>query len=326
MLRALSPGVTGLGANQKALDVIGNTIANSNTTAAKSSRAEFADLLSKNSCPRTASRWPFQSAGKAVRPEAVEAAWREYRATGSPEARETLMQRYIHLVRYMAGRLGRTLPPSVEFDDLVSTGVVGFLGALDTFDPRHGTDFSVYALTRIRGSMVDFVREIDPIGRVTRRKLREMERTLVDLEQEMSRPPSDSETAARLGISMDDYHELLSRATAAMTLSLERLGNEGDDDGEPATRAWIPDPATKDPLASLMDKDTVGRLAALMGALSPAQQLVLHLHYVEELNFREIAMVMDISESRPTQLHSAAVLALRGQAKTGRLQPAAGPR
>src|SRR6266446_6874526 len=279
MLRALSTGAAGHRTNQEAVDVIG--------------KGNFADLLSKSSCPRKASRWPFQSAGKAVRPEAVEAAWKEYRATGSPEARETLMQRYIHLVRYMAGRLGRTLPPSVEFDDLVSTGVVGFLGALDTFDPRHGTDFSVYALTRIRGSMVDFVREIDPVGRVTRRKLREMERTLTDLEQEMSRPPSDS---------------------------------EGDDDGEPVTRAWIPDPATKDPLASLMDKDSVGRLAALVGALPPAHQLVLHLHYVEELNFRAIAMVMDISESRATQLHTAAVLALRGQVKTGRLQQAAGPR
>ena len=167
--------------------------------------------------------------------------------------------------------------------------------------------------------------EIDPIGRVTRRKLREMERTLIDLEQEMSRPPSDSEAAARLGISIDNYHGLLSQARAAMTLSLEWVESEGDD-GEPVTRAWIPDPATKDPLASLMDKDSVGRLAALVAALSPAQQLVLHLHYIEELNFRAIAMVMDISESRATQLHTAAVLALRGQAKTGRLQPAAGPR
>src|SRR3989442_1643904 len=312
MLRALSTGAAGHRTNQEAVDVIG--------------KGNFADLLSKSSCPRKASRWPFQSAGKAVRPEAVEAAWKEYRATGSPEARETLMQRYIHLVRYMAGRLGRTLPPSVEFDDLVSTGVVGFLGALDTFDPRHGTDFSVYALTRIRGSMVDFVREIDPVGRVTRRKLREMERTLTDLEQEMSRPPSGSEAAERLGISIDNYHELLSRARAAMTLSLEWVESEGDDDGEPVTRAWIPDPATKDPLASLMDKDSVGRLAALVGALPPAHQLVLHLHYVEELNFRAIGMVMDISESRATQLHTAAVLALRGQVKTGRLQPAVGPR
>jgi RNA polymerase sigma factor for flagellar operon FliA len=263
---------------------------------------------------RTAPRWPFQSAGKAVRPEAVEAAWQEYRATRSPEARETLVQRYIHLVRYMAGRLSRTLPPSVDFDDLVSAGVMGFLGALDTFDPSHGSDFSVYALTRIRGSMVDFVREIDPIGRVTRRKLREVERTLADLEQELSRPPSDAEASARLGMPIDTYHALLSQATAAMTLSLDRIESDGDDDGEPVTRAWVPDTSTKDPFATLADKDDVGRLKAMVAALSAAHQLVLHLHYVEELNFREIAMVMDISESRATQLHSAAVLALRGQA------------
>jgi RNA polymerase sigma factor FliA len=270
---------------------------------------------------RTAPRWPFQSAGKAIGPEAVAAAWREYRATHSPDARETLVQRYVHLVRYMAGRLSRTLPPSVDFDDLVSSGVVGFLGALEHFDPAHGTDFSVYALTRIRGAMVDFVRAIDPIGRVTRRKLREVERTLSQLEQELSRPPSDSETATRLGVSMDTYHELMSQATAAMTLSLERIESDGDDDGEPVTRAWVADTATKDPFTTLGDKEDVGELAGMVAALSPAQKLVLHLHYVEELNFREIAMAMDISESRATQLHSAAVLALRGQARA-RVTPA----
>src|SRR5262249_14365111 len=165
-----------------------------------------------------------------------------------------------------------------------------------------------------------------PSGGVPRRKLREVERTLAELEQELSRPPSDSEAATRLGISMDNYHGLLSQATAAMTLSLERVESEGDDDGGPVTRAWIPDPVTKDPLMTMMDKDSVGRLSGMVGSLSAAQQLVLHLHYVEELNFREIAMVMDISESRATQLHSAAVLALRGQAKIGRIHPAAGPR
>jgi len=265
--------------------------------------------------PRTTPRWPFQSAGKAIRADAVEAAWQAYRATRAPEARDTLVQRYIHLVRYMAGRLSRTLPPTVDFDDLVSAGVVGFLGALDSFDPTQGSDFSVYALTRIRGAMVDFVREIDPIGRVTRRKLREAERALAELEQELARPPSDSEASARLGLSLDAYHELMSQATAAMTLSLDRLESDGDDEGEGVSRAWIPDTSTQDPFTTVAEKDDVERLKAMVARLSPAQQLVLHLHYVEELNFREIAMVMDISESRATQLHSAAVLALRGQAR-----------
>jgi RNA polymerase sigma factor for flagellar operon FliA len=260
-------------------------------------------------------RWPFQTAGKAVRPEAVEAAWRDYRATRSPSARETLIQRYIHLVRYMASRLARALPPSIEVDDLVSAGVVGFLGALDGFDPGHGTDFSVYALTRIRGAMVDFVRDIDPVGRVTRRRLRHAEQILTGLEQELSRPPTDEEAAGRLGISVGAYHDLMSYATAAMTISLERVESDGDDEQDRGTRARVPDLATRDPLSTVLAQEEAERVAWLVAGLSAAQQLVLHLHYVEELNFREIGMVLDISESRATQLHSSAVLALRGRAR-----------
>lgn len=264
--------------------------------------------------PRTASRWPFQSRGKAVQPEAVEAAWRDYRASRSPEARDTLVQRYIHLVRYMSGRLTRTLPPSVEFEDLVSAGVMGFLGAVDGFDPSHGVDFSVYALTRIRGAMVDFVREIDPIGRVTRRKLREAERILADLEQELSRPPADTEAAARLGLSLEAFHGLMGHASAAVPLSLERGESEGSEDGEGGVQDWVADTATKDPLRAFEDRDGAERLQAMVSGLSRAQQLVLHLRYVEELNFREIAMVMDVSESRATELHAAALTALRARA------------
>lgn len=258
-------------------------------------------------------RWPFQSAGRAIGVEAVEAAWQQYRATHSPQARETLVQRYIHLVRYMANRLSRTLPPMIDIEDLISAGVVGFLTALDGFDPQHGTDFSVYALTRIRGAMVDFVREIDPLGRVTRRRLREVERALAELEQEMLRPPSDQEASARLGISLDEYHELMGRATASMTLSLDRVETDGEDEGDPVSRPRVADASTLDPLSRVLEDDEAGRVAGMVATLSAAQQLVLHLHYIEELNFREIAMVMDISESRATQLHSAAVLTLRGK-------------
>lgn len=266
-------------------------------------------------------RWPFQTAGRAIAPEAVEAAWREYRATHSATARDVLVQRYVHLVRYMAGRLSRTLPPTIEIEDLVSTGVIGFLAALDGYDPTQGTEFSAYALTRIRGAMVDFIRELDPLGRVTRRRLREMERTLTALEQELAREPSDAEAADRLGISVDAYHEMLGHATAAMTLSLDRVESEGEDEGDPVTRARVPDPRTPSAFEELAEKRQTDRVTALVGGLSSAQQLVLHLHYVEELNFREIAMVMDISESRATQLHSAAVLALRRRAREAPVDP-----
>ncbi len=259
----------------------------------------------------TAFRWPFETAGKAVPAPIVEAAWQEYRATRAEAARDTLLQRYVHLVRYMASRLARTFPPSVEAEDLVSAGVQGFLRALDSYNPAIGTDFAVYALTRIRGAMVDFVREIDPIGRVTRRRLRDAARMLADVEQELGCQPSQAETAVRLGLSVDAYHELLAHASAATAMSLERLEHDDDEDGHAMTRSRIPDPTVKGPLASLADKESAAEVATMVHQLSTVHQLVLHLHYVEELNFREIAMVMDISESRTTQLHSAAVAALR---------------
>jgi RNA polymerase sigma factor FliA len=256
-------------------------------------------------------RWPFPSAGRSVPPEAIEAAWREYRATRSETARATLMQRYIHLVRYMASRVSRALPPSVDVDDLISAGVLGFLAALDGYDPKHGTDFSVYALTRIRGAMVDFVRGTDPVGRVTRRRLRAAESTLTQLEQQFSRPPTDEEAAQHLGVSLERFHTLMAQGAAAVTLSLDHVEMDGEDEGDPVVRARIADPAGKDALAHLTEKETATEVVDMVSALSAAQQLVLQLHYVEELNFREIGMVMDISESRAGQLHAAAVLALR---------------
>jgi RNA polymerase sigma factor for flagellar operon FliA len=125
--------------------------------------------------------------------------------------------------------------------------------------------------------------------------------------------PSAVETAARLGISVDRYHALMSQACAATTFSLER--SEGDDeDGEPGGHDWVADTATRDPLATFEERDIAGRLQSMVAGLSAAQQLVLHLRYVEELNFREIAMVMDVSESRATELHAAGLTALRAQA------------
>jgi RNA polymerase sigma factor for flagellar operon FliA len=260
-------------------------------------------------------RWPFETAGKAVPATAVEAAWREYRATGSEAGRDTLFERYIHLVRYMVSRLARTLPACVETEDLVSAGALGFLRALDSYDPRFGTDFSVYALTRIRGTMVDFVREIDPIGRITRRRLREAARIQSDLEQVLGRQPSLAETAARLGMSVDAYHALLAQASAATAVSLERL--EGEADGGAAIRARAPDGRGVDPLLRLEEGERAAAVASVVATLSAAQQLVLRLHYVDDLNFREIAMLLDVSESRTTQLHAAAVATLRTWAGAG---------
>lgn len=270
-------------------------------------------------------RWPFQFPDRAEALD-VQATWQRYRATRDPELREALVARYIHLVRYMASRLAGALPAKVETEDIISAGVVGFLGAIESFDPDRGTDFGVYALTRIRGAIVDFIRELDPIGRVTRRRIKQVERTLAALEQELSRTPTDEEAASRIGIPLTEYHRLLTDAAVAVTFSLDRIETDGEEEGDPSRRAKIADESVTDPLATLLDKDDREGLVREVAALSPSEQLVLHLHYVEELNFREIAMVMEISESRATQLHSAALLHLRGRIQAGReaaLPPAA---
>jgi RNA polymerase sigma factor for flagellar operon FliA len=268
--------------------------------------------------PARAFRWPFPSAGRSIDPGVVQEAWREWSSTRSPGARDILLQRYIHLVRYMANRLASALPPAVDADDLVSAGAAGFLAALEAFDPTLGVDFSVYALTRIRGAMVDSIREMDSVSRRARRRLRDLERALSGLEHELSRPPTDEEAAARLGVPVEVFQDLLGHATAALTLSLDTVEGATGEDGRPSTYPRIADPAAEDQLAALLARERAGRLAALVRELPRAQQLVLQLHYVEELNFREIGMIMDISESRATQYHSAAILALRA-----RMRPAA---
>ncbi|MGH7331164.1 MAG: sigma factor-like helix-turn-helix DNA-binding protein, partial [Candidatus Rokuibacteriota bacterium] len=161
---------------------------------------------------------------------------------------------------------------------------------------------------------VDFVRQVDPIGRVTRRRLRDAARILGDLEQELGHQPSQWETATKLGLSVDTYHQLLTYSNTSAMLSLEQLERDSDDEGHTTPRSRIPDTRAHDPLRGLVDKETEAAVAAMVASLSTVHQLVLHLHYVEELNFREIAMIMDISESRTTQLHAAAVTALRKRA------------
>lgn len=257
-------------------------------------------------------RWPFETAGIAVRPEAVEVAWRHYRESRSSEARDVILDRYLHLVRYMANRLVRSLPHSIEADDLIAAGTEGLLGAVDRFDSRQGTDFAVYALTRIRGAMMDFVRGIDPVGRVTRRRLRDAGRALSRLEQDLGHAASNAEAADRLGLSLDRYHGLRSLEAAGTTVSLDRVDDRDDRHAAPAGTTMI-DLSELDPLSRVLASERARKLADLVAGLPPVQQLVLQLYYVEDLNFREIAMVMDLSESRATQLHTAAVRTLRAR-------------
>lgn len=246
----------------------------------------------------------------AVDPAAVDAAWQEYGATRSEAAREVLIERYLHLVRYMARRLLGAMPFTVDADDLIAAGTMGFLSALEGFDPSHGVAFSTYALVRIRGAMVDFSRSSDPLGRATRRRFRAVATIASRLEGELGRRPSDSEIAERLGLSVETYRDVMAQALAASPHSLEALVHDGDDGGDALEGAAHVDHSSTSALGRLVDEEREAEVAALVAELSTPQQLVLHLHYVEELRFREIGMLMDISEARASQYHARALLRL----------------
>lgn len=255
-------------------------------------------------------RWPFRTAGMAIDPAAVEAAWQEYRASRSEAARDVLVERYLHLVRYMARRLLGAMPFTVDADDLVAAGIMGFLSALESFDPSRGVAFSTYALVRIRGAMVDFSRSSDPLGRATRRRFRAVVAIASQLEGELGRRPSESEIAERLGVSVEIYRDVMAQGLAASPHSLEALVREADDGGDGLEAARHTDQSSTGALGRLMDEEREAGVAALVAELSTPQQLVLQLHYVEDLRFREIGMLLDISEARASQYHARALLRL----------------
>lgn len=255
-------------------------------------------------------RWPFRTAGMAVDPAAVDAAWQEYGATRSEAARDVLIERYLHLVRYMARRLIAAMPFSVDADDLIAAGTMGFLSALDGFDPSHGVAFSTYALVRIRGAMVDFSRSSDPLGRATRRRFRAVATIASQLEGELGRRPSEPEIAERLGVSVETYRDVMAQGLAASPHSLEALVREADNGGDGLEAARHSDQSSTGALGRLVDEEREAEVAALVAELSTPQQLVLQLHYVEDLRFREIGMLLDISEARASQYHANALLRL----------------
>lgn len=249
----------------------------------------------------------------AITEAAEEAAWRAWRFGRSAEARERLVRRHVHLVRYMAHRLSRTVPLSVELDDLIGAGAIGLLEALDTFDPARAARFTSFALTRIRGAMLDFLRALDPLGRARRGQLRRARAAAAALARELGRAPTESEVAAEIGLDLGTYRALVATAAASAPVSLDLPDDTRDDDPDDARKplgARVADPTAPDPLEHAETRQAAARLRARVAELPPGHQLILHLHYVEELNFREIAMVLDVSESRTIQLHAQALRAL----------------
>jgi RNA polymerase sigma factor FliA len=242
------------------------------------------------------------------------AGWEAYTQSRSPEIREKLLVQYLPLVRRVAGRMLGSLPRSVRLDDLVSAGVMGLLSSLDNFDPALGIKFETFAMNRIRGAMVDSLREIDWVPRSVRQKARQIERTIEELSQKLGRVPEDAEIAARLNVPLDTYLTMLDEINVTVLLSLDDTFPNGHGDG-----ATLADTATDLTAVGTDDRVEETELRDLLvrhlKSLPEQEKLVLALYYYEELTFKEIGEILKLTESRVSQIHSKAILELRSNVR-----------
>jgi RNA polymerase sigma factor for flagellar operon FliA len=242
--------------------------------------------------------------------------WREYRRGRDPEVRDRLVERHMILVKYVAARVAGRLPRHLSVDDLYSSGLLGFLGAIEDFDPEMGVSFSSYATPRVRGAIFDELRRLDVVPRTVRRRIREAERAIDAVTGRLDRAPTDEEIAAELRIEVEAYRQLLTEGVTIISLDAPVLGRD-DHSGESTA---LEDLRTASPFTTLAAKERRALLARLIDTLPPRERQVLALYYYEELNMREVGEALGVTESRVSQLHSSAILRLRASLRRQRLR------
>jgi RNA polymerase sigma factor for flagellar operon FliA len=232
-----------------------------------------------------------------------------YVIAGVRYTREEVIHRYIHLVKYVAGRISVNLPPNVELNDLINDGVVGLIDAIEKYDDERGVKFETYAITRIHGAIIDALRALDWVPRAIRQKARELERTQHQLEAELGEQPSDDEVAARMGISKRELEGLQQKVRGTSVLSLEEhLPNERGND-IPLLDTLKGDDG--DLGSDVEQREIREALVAAVESLSKQERIVIKLYYFEGQTLKEIKQVLEVSESRVSQIHAQAVIHLR---------------
>jgi RNA polymerase sigma factor for flagellar operon FliA len=243
---------------------------------------------------------------------AAQKEWVRFKEDNDPEVRQRLLEEYLPLVKNVAGRMAMGFPKSVELNDLVNTGVIGLIEALSNFDPSRGVKFETYAVPRIRGAILDELRSLDWVPRSTRAKSRAIERTTSKLENQLGRPPSQVELAKSLRISTQELFSAMDDVASTTVLSLDELIYKEEDNRQVPRVETLQDVSTETVLGDMEKEELKAYLTQAISHLSEQERLVVALYYYEELTLKEIGEVMQISESRVSQIHTKAVLKLRG--------------
>lgn len=237
--------------------------------------------------------------------------WERYKVGGDIKARDAIIQHYAYLVKITSGRVVSSLPPNVDRDDLVGAGIIGLIKSVDQFDASRQVKFETYAIALIRGAILEMLREEDWVPRSIRERVKSLERTYLQMETQLGRPPAEEEVAEAMGIELEEFHSLLADTGRASILSLDDVVVTGDSgekihlsdvvyDDNANTTSDVENNAVKQSLADSIDR------------LPDREKLVIALYYYEGLTFKEIGRILDVSESRVYQLHTQAVLRLRG--------------
>ena len=238
--------------------------------------------------------------------------WVRFAAERDPALREQLILQYAPLVKYVVGRLAIMLPRILDSDDVLSIGTMGLIEAVDRYDPTTGVKFQTYAISRVRGAILDELRSLDWIPRSARQRSADIAKTFARLEAETGRTPTDEEVAGALGLDMNQYQQA-SLSASAVILSLETPvsgGDGGEGEGAPLVET-IEATGTPTPGDALEENEMLEGLASAIGSLSERERTLLSLYYEQELTMKEISAVLEVSESRVCQLHSRALHRLR---------------
>ena len=235
--------------------------------------------------------------------------WKKYAETKNSAIREQLIVEFSHLIKYVAGRLSIYFGSNVEYDDLVGYGVFGLIDAIDKFDLGKGVKFETYASLRIRGAIIDSIRELDWVPRSLRKKSKELEKAYGELETELGHAATDEQISEKMGITVEELNKLLNEVNMSSLVSLEdyleqnyEIGidlTNGGEEGKPEKSLEVDE--VKTILADTIDK------------LPEKERMVISFYYFEELTLKEISAIMKVSESRISQLHTKAIMRMKGK-------------
>jgi RNA polymerase sigma factor for flagellar operon FliA len=246
--------------------------------------------------------------------EDLKSLWREFRKTHDKAIRDRLILTYAPLVKFVAGRLGSGLPAHVDENDLVSYGLLGLIGAIERYEPDRDVKFETYAITRIKGAIIDELRAMDWVPRSVRARAREIERAMAGLEAQLHRAPTDEEIAEKIGITQQELEDSLTDIARSSIAALDEVWTISSTGGDQvALIDTIEDTEGPEPQAALDETETREALAESIAALPEREKIVITLYYYEELTLREIGDVLGVTESRVSQLHTKAVLRLKAR-------------